>query len=479
MRGTRALPVPAAWLALAASLAVPPAAAQDLLVHGGTVVTSEGSYPADVLVRGGMIVRIGRSLEAPAGVRRVDAAGLLVLPGGIDPHVHLGGSRADDYRTGSMAALAGGITTISNFAFPREGETLAGAVAREAALIREQALADVILHAGINDPAAQKEEIPRLADETGQTSVKVFMVRASFDANVREYLAAMDAAGAAGILTMVHTEDGPILAHAVEELTAAGRTSLEHFPDSRPVLGEVVAMQRAVAMAERTGAPIYAVHVSSEGALRVAQDAQARGVRVFVETRPIYLHFTRERFEGPDRGLYVGQPPLRERRDQDALWAGLADGTVHVVATDHVAYRRQEKLDPTQTIARHRAGLSNLQELRPMLYSEGVVAGRISLERFVAVTATNPARLFGLFPRKGTVAVGSDADLVLWDPAETRTIRDEDMLSGAGFSVYAGREVTGWPRVTIRRGEVVYEDGVVLARPGSGRLLRRGPWTRF
>ena len=158
---------------------------------------------------------------------------------------------------------------------------------------------------------------------------------------------------------MVHTEDGPVLAKAVEELTALGRTSLEYFPDSRPVLGEAVAMQRAVAMSEQTGAPIYAVHVSSERALRVAQEAQGRGVPVYVETRPIYLHFTRERFEGSDRGLYVGQPPLREQRDQNALWDGLANGSVHVVGTDHVAYTRETKMDPSQTIARHRAGLNN------------------------------------------------------------------------------------------------------------------------
>lgn len=453
--------------------------AQDLLVHGGTVLDSEGRYEADVLVEGGVITAIGRALEAPPGVRRIDATGLLVMPGGIDPHVHLGGRRADDYRTGSMAALAGGVTTISNFAFPGDGQTLAAAVEREAALIEEQALADVIVHPGIGDPERQESEMSGLIERTGQSSVKVFMVSSAFDANVRAYLSTLDAAGRAGVVTMVHTEDGPILAKAVEELTVLGRTSLEHFPESRPVLGEVVAMQRAVAMSEMTGSPIYAVHVSSERALRVAQEAQGRGVPVYVETRPIYLHFTRERFEGPDRGLYVGQPPLRERRDQDALWDGLADGSVHVVGTDHVAYTRETKMDPSQTIARHNAGLNNLQVVRPMLWSEGVVQGRITAERFVAVTATNPARLFGLYPRKGAVAVGSDADLVLWDAGLTRTIRDEDMLSGAGFSVYSGWEVTGWPAMTIRRGEVVFEGGQIVAEPGSGILLRRSGWAGF
>jgi len=461
---------------LAAALLAPAVVAQEILISGGTVVTSEGRFDADVRVRDGTIVEIGTGLAAGTDARTIDATGLLVMPGGVDPHVHLGGNRRDDYRTGSRAALAGGITTISNFAFPAGDRTLAQAIEREAALIREQAIADVILHAGINDPETQEGQMTTLATQTGQTSTKIFMVRAAFDAEVPDYMATMDAAGRAGILTMVHCEDGPILARAVAELTAAGRTSLEYFPDSRPVVGEVVATQRAVAMAEATGAPIYAVHVSSEGALRVLQDARERGLSVFVETRPIYLHFTRQRFEGPDRGLYVGQPPLREQRDQDALWAGIASGSVHVLGTDHVAYRRDEKMDPSQTISRHRAGLNNLQVVRPMLYSEGVVQGRISEERFVAVTSTNAAKLFGLYPRKGTVAVGSDADIVLWDPDETRTIRDEDMFSGTGFSVYSGWEVTGWPVMTLRRGEVVYEDGEILAGAGTGELLRRGRW---
>ncbi|WP_310790080.1 amidohydrolase family protein [Candidatus Palauibacter polyketidifaciens] len=450
-------------------------ATQEILIRGGTVVTSERRFDADVRVRDGTIVEIGTGLAAGAGARVIDATGLRVMPGGVDPHVHLGGRTRDDYRTGSQAALAGGITTISNFAFPAGEQTLAEAIEREAAVIGEQAIADVILHAGIT-PGTEQAEMTTLGGETGQTSTKIFMVWTTFDAAVPNHMATMAEAGRAGILTMVHCEDWPILAHAIAELTAAERTSLEYFPDSRPVLAEVVACQRAVAMAEATGAPIYAVHVSSAGALRVLQEARDRGLSVFVETRPIYLHFTRERFEGPDRGLYVGQPPLREQADQDALWAGIASGSVHVLATDHVAYRREEKLDPSQTISSHRAGLSNLQVVRPMLYSEGVVRGRISEERFVAVTSTNAARLFGLYPRKGTIAVGSDADIVLWDPNETRTIRDEDMFSGAGFSVYSGWEVTGWPVMTLRRGEVVYENGEVLAGAGSGELLRRGRW---
>ena len=440
---------------------------EEIVIRDGTIVTSEGRYDADVRTRGGVIVGIGENLEAGAGARELDAAGLLVLPGVVDPHAHLGTDFVDDFDSGSRAALAGGMTTISNFpfpqvpvlagAFPQVRQTLARAIDREIPLIRQQAIADVILHPVIDDPNAQQEEMATLRAATGQTSVKVFMARPDFDDNVRAYLAMLDAAREAGILTMVHCEDGPLVDHAVEKLTAEGRTSLQHYPDSRPAIAEVVATQRAVAMVEATGAPIYIVHMSSEGALRVAQQAQARGLPVYVETRSLYLHFTRERFDGPDRDRYRSQPPLRTARDQDALWTGIANGSIHVLATDH-------------------AGINNLQMIRPMLFSEGVVTGRISVERFVAVTATNPARLFGLYPRKGTIAVGSDADIVLWDPDEVRTVRDEDMFSNRGYSVYAGREVTGWPVVTIRRGQIVYENGEVRATTGSGQLLLRGRW---
>ena len=446
----------------------------EIIIRNGTVVTSEGRYVADLRVRGETIVEIGLDLSASAGAEEIDADGLLVIPGGIDPHVHLGGNRVDDYTSGSEAALAGGITTISNLASPGPDETLAARVDREDELVSQQAIADVILHPNINNPEGRPAQMASLPG-VGQTSIKVFMNRSVFDENVGEYLATLDAAGDAGVMTMMHCEDGPILARAVEKLTAAGQTSLRYFPESRPVVGEVVATQRAVAMAEATGSPIYVVHLSSEGALRVAQDAQKRGLPVFVETRPIYLHLTRERFDGPDPGLYIGQPPLREKSDQDALWTGIANGSVHVIGTDHVAYTKEKKLAP-QTISNHRAGLGNLQVIRPMLYSEGVVTGRISVERFVAVTSTNPAKLFGMYPRKGTIAIGSDADVVLWDPDETRTIRDGDMLSNTGYSTYAGWEVTGWPTMTVRRGEIVYRNGRITAEAGSGQLVHRGRW---
>lgn len=448
--------------------------ATELIIRNGTIATSEGRYEADIRVRGETIVEIGQNLRVTNSAEEINAAGLLVIPGGVDPHVHLSAGE-DDYTSGSSAALAGGMTTISNFMSPREGESVASLIGRGAEQVDSEAIADIILHITINDPTGRSQEMASLP-ELGQTSIKVFMNRPVFDAKINEYLATLDAAGDAGVLSMMHCEDGPILERAVAQLTAAGQTSLEYYPQSRPLVGEVVATQRAVAIAEATGSPIYIVHLSSEGALRVAQDAQARGLPVYVETRPIYLHLTAERYNGEDRGLYIGQPPLREKSDQDALWTGIANGTVHVVGTDHVPYSKETKLDPNQTISDHWAGLSNLQLIRPMLFSDGVATGRISLERFIAVTATNPAKLFGIYPRKGTIAVGSDADIVLWDPNEIRTVRDEDMFSGSGYSTYTGRVVTGWPTMTIRRGEIVYRDREIKAEAGSGQLLQRGPW---
>ena len=446
-----------------------------LIVRDGLIVTADGRQEADILVRDGVIAEIGVGLEAVPGARELDANGLLIVPGGIDPHVHLGGNWADDFTSGSAAALAGGITTISNFVSPRDGESLGAVLGRTAALARAQTIADFLIHPILRGFGGVAEALPDLA-AAGQTSIKVFMSRQSFDADVPGFLGVLRAAGQAGVLTMMHCEDAAILSTTIDRLMADDRGSLRYFPDSRPVVAEEIAVRRAVAMAETTGSPIYVVHLSSARALAVVEEAQARGLPVYVETRPIYLHLTRERFEGDDRGLYVGAPPLREQHDQHALWRGLASGAIHVVATDHVAYTREQKLDPTQTVAEQRQGLNNLQVMLPMLYSEGVVTGRITAERFVALTATNPAKLFGLYPDKGTIAVGSDADLVLWDPEETRPIRDEDALSGAGFSIYAGHEVTGWPRTTIRRGEIVYEDGAITGSAGSGRIAPRTRW---
>ena len=477
MNWLRSLVVIAGLAAITAAVAVTAQSEREIIIRSGEVFTDGALRTADIRIVGTTIAEIGAGLAArDADTEEIDANGLQVLPGGIDPHVHLGGIRVDDYTSGSRAALAGGITTISNFGGVADGETPAETLARALPEIEAQSIADVIFHPIVSDPAsADAESLAALVD-AGQTTIKVFMVRPTFDPRAAGFVNTMHAARETGVLMMMHCEDAAIVQVTGERMVAEGRGSLAYFADARPVAAEEAATLRAVAMAEATGTPIYIVHLSSERALRVAEAAQQRGLPVYVETRPIYLHLTRERFDGPTPGLYIGQPPLREQSDLDALWDGIASGTVHVVATDHVAYTREQKLDPAQNVAQHRAGMSNLQVMLPMLYSDGVNEGRISLERFVEVTSSNPARLFGLYPRKGTIAVGSDADLVVWDPNETRPIRNEDMFSGSGYSIHAGREVTGWPQLTIRRGEIMYRDGEILGTAGSGELVRREPW---
>jgi len=452
----------------------------DLVIRGGHVVTASTVAHADIGIHDGAIAQIGGDMVAR---REIDATGLLVLPGGVDAHVHLSMSPdeaneeprwVDDFTSGSAAALAGGITTVGNMTFPASGETPLAALEREAAVARQQSIADFILHPVLLEATpGVLDEIPRLRD-MGCNSIKIFTVFPGFDAQARGFVEAIRRAGASGLISLIHCEDDALISDATAHLTTLGQTSLRYYAASRPIIAEVVATQRAVAIAEATGAPIYIVHLSSARALEVCAEAQARGLPVYVETRPLYLHLTRERLEEVDGPKYIGQPPLREQHDLEALWEGLRQGDIHTVCTDHAPWSLAAKLDPALSIANLRPGVENLQTMIPMLYSEGVRRGRISLNKFVEVTSTNAAKLFGLYPRKGTITVGSDADLVLFDPNLTRAVEASMLKSRAGYSVYEGWQVTGWPILTLRRGEVVFEKDAVISQPGSGTMLKRG-----
>ncbi len=458
------------------------AQASGLLIRGGVVVTAEGRREADVRVRDGRVAEIAPALQAD-GERVIEAADLLVLPGGIDPHAHLTQDQstpeqyrlADDLTSGSEAALAGGVTTIGNMTVPPREGTLQAAIERDSQFVRQKAIADIMLHPVVRDPTGLGEEELRDLVDAGHTSLKIFMVAPAFDQHLRDYVRLMRMAGEAGLLTVLHCEDSAIIAEATRALVADGKESLRYYAESRPVAAEVIATRRAIAYCAATDAPVYLVHLSAAEPLRICREAQASGLPVNVETRPVYIHLTAERYLEPTGPLYVAQPPLREAADVEALWIGLQEGYVQTLGTDHVGWSRAQKLDPSLSIQDLRPGVPNLQEMLPMLHSEGVVTGRITLERFVEITSANPAKLFGLYPRKGTIAVGSDADLALWDPSATRKIALDDMRSRGGFSLFEGWEVTGWPRMTIRRGEVVFEDGQILGQPGSGELLHRGP----
>ena len=379
----------------------------------------------------------------------------------------------DDFWTGSLAAIAGGITTIGNMTFTLPGESMAAAIAREMAGASAEAAADWFLHpvlAALSDSTAA--EIASLAED-GHPSIKVFLSDPDHAAGTPGLAAAIAAAGQAGSLTLVHCEDAGMLARAGRELIGSGHGAVRHFPDARPVSAEVEAVDQAIDLARQTGAPVYIVHLSSAAALDRCRQARAAGLPVYVETRPLYLHLTRERFEEPDAAKYVGAPPLRTQSDRDALWRGLAAGEIDTVCSDHAPWTLADKLDPALDVMTARQGVADLETLMPMLFSEGVVAGRISLDRFVELTSANAARLFGLYPRKAAIAVGSDADLTLWDPQKRMTIDGSRMRSRAGYSVYDGWTVQGWPRFVIRRGQVVLADGSSLAQPGQGQWIRR------
>ncbi len=479
--GPRSIVLGGLGLVLAAM--TPPVAAQqpaELLIRNGTIANATGRIQGDVRIVNGTITAVGPNLTPGAGARVIDATGKLVLPGGVDPHVHLGlrpGIKgSDDYTTGSRAALAGGTTTIANFIPQVPNEATAVTLANAGAEVKKQAIADVLLHYTVSDPnAVTQQDLELLAKGY---DMKIFTSRQQFDDELSAFTKLIDRAGDAGVMVMMHCEDRTMNDIAAAPLLASGKTSIKYYPLAKPVVSEEVATQRCVAISEVTGAPIYIVHLSSERALRVVEAAQARGVPAFVETRILYVHLTEERFEGEDANIYTGTPPLRKPSDKAALWAGMAKGSIHVLATDHVGYTKADKMDPAVNIINNRSAGNYLQVNMPLLYSEGVRTKKLTLEQMVALTSTNPAKLFGVYPKKGAIAVGSDGDVAIWDPNLTRKVTNEEQLSNAKFSIFAGWEITGWPIVTIRRGEVVYENGKITAMPGSGRLAPRVHWVK-
>jgi dihydropyrimidinase len=449
----------------------------DLVVRGGTVVNADGEVAADVGISGGTIAALGAGL---AGREVIDAQGHFVLPGGVDPHVHLSpalppGAPAwvDDFGSGTRAAAAGGITTVGNMTFPWPGQTLVQAIERDVVAARRDAVIDVAFHPVLTDPQTQPlTDIPLLA-EMGHTSLKFFMSFGGFTILPGRYLQAMRAAKAAGMMTLVHCEDAAILDDALAQLISSGHTAARFYPHSRPIAAEAAATARIVAFAEQSGAPTYIVHLSCAAALDEVRRGRARGLELAVETRPLYLFLTDECFSEPDAGKYFGQPPLRPAADRDALWHALVHGEIDTVATDHAPWRYADKTAPGMDITSIPPGVADLDVMLPLLWSEGVTKGRLSRSQFASLSSTFAARALGLDPKKGTIAPGSDADLVVWDAHETRPVNAARFASNSDYSPYEGWPVTGWPRITVSRGEVIATNGVVNARPGRGEIPRR------
>jgi len=461
----------------------------DLAIRGGTVVTAGDTVRADIGVRGGRIVAVAEGIADAARV--IDASGLLVLPGGIDSHVHIaqdsgpGIVMADDFASATRAAAAGGNTCVMPFALQPRGASLRGAVDAYRAKAEGQCHVDVAIHMIISDPteAVLGQELPALVAD-GYTSFKVFMTYDDLVLNDRQLLDVFHVARRQGARVMVHAEGYDAIRYLSERLERAGETRPYGHALSRPEVVEREAAHRAISHAELIDLPIVIVHVSGREATEQIAWGQARGLKIRAETCPQYLTLTAEDMKGlgqddPMAGSkYVCSPPTRDVESQEAVWSGIRRGIFDVVSSDHCPSRYddpQGKLNPRgKTSFRWIPnGIPGIETRLPVFFSEGVSKGRISLNQFAALTATNHAKLYGLYPRKGSIAPGFDADLTLWDPNRRETIRQEILHHGSDYTPWEGFNVTGWPVMTIAGGEVIAEDGKVLSEPGRGRVLDR------
>jgi dihydropyrimidinase len=461
-------------------------AAFDLMIRNGTVVTTAGGNRCDIGIRAGQIAALGQSLQG-AAQNTIDAGGMLVLPGGIDSHCHIaqrsssGMITADDFYSGGVSAAAGGTTTLIPFAGQHRGQSLNKVVKDYHKTAGSTAFLDYGFHLIVSDPTPDvlEKELPGLI-RGGYPSVKVYMTYDALKLNDRQILDVLEAAKGAGAMVMIHAENSDAIAWSTERLLRAGRSAPRFHPLSRPQVAEREATHRAISLAELVGTSILIVHVSGRETLEQITWARGRGLSVYAETCPQYLLLAAE---GPEkRGLESDErvltPPPRGRADQDALWAGLVSGAIQVFSSDHAPYRYddpQGKQEHGQDVPFTKVpnGIPGLETRLPLLYSEGVGKGRMDIRTFVDVTATRAAKIYGLYPRKGTIQVGSDADLAIWDPDFEVTIRKEMLHDRLDYSAFEGTKLKGWPRITISRGEVVWCNGEIRGNPGRGLFLHR------
>ncbi len=456
-----------------------------LLIRNGRIVTAVDDYQADIFIENEAVTLIGRNLEIEAD-RVLDAEGKLVIPGGVDPHTHLdmpfgGTNSADDFESGTRAAAFGGTTTIIDFAMQQKGHSSLEGLETWHAKATGRASIDYGFHMIVTDmDDTRLWELRRLADE-GVTSYKMFMAYPGvLYVDDGALFRTMRKAGDDGTLVCMHAENGIVIDEIVKLALAEGKTSPKHHALTRPTRMEAEGVHRAIAIAEVAGAPVYIVHLSCADALEQVVLARDRGAEVYAETCPQYLFLDASRYDQDDfeGAKYVMTPPLRERWNQSHLWRGLRFGDLHSIATDHCpfCFNDQKALgrDDFSKIPNGAPGVENRMSL---VFNGGVVAGRLSLNKFVELTSTAPAKLFGLFPRKGTIAVGSDADLVIFDQEESETISVSNPHTHhmrVDYSAYEGFEVQGVCKTVISRGRVIVEDKTWQGRPGAGNFLKRG-----
>jgi dihydropyrimidinase len=458
--------------------------AYDLLIRGGRVATVSDVFEADVAISGETIAAIGRGL---AGARReIDARGKLVLPGGVDSHAHIeqlsaaGIVNADTFESATVSAAFGGTTTVIPFAAQHVGMKLPQVLEEYHALAKKGAVIDYAFHMIIADPTSEtlQNDIPELVKQ-GHGSIKIFMTYDLLKIDDEPLLDILVAARESGAMLCAHAENHGIIAWMVKRLLARGYTQPKYHAISHARFSEADAFNRLIGMAALVDQPIMIFHVSTAEGAKVIRDARGQGLKVFAETCPQYLFLTAADLDKPgaEGAKWMCSPPPRGVADQDALWQALALGDLQTVSSDHAPYRFDEtgklRAGANPNFKQIANGMPGLQVRLPLLFDAMVSKGRLGLEKFVELTATAPAKIYNLHPRKGSIAVGADADIAIWDPERELTLTNEMMHDLAGYTPYAGRKLRGWPVTVLSRGRVIVADGKRLAEPGSGRFLAR------
>jgi len=453
-----------------------------LLIKGAEVITASDESKADVLVRDGKIAEIADKIAPTFGAETIDAKGLELYPGGVDVHTHfalpfMGTVSADDFETGTRAAACGGTTAIIDFVIPSKGGSTLDALAEWRKKAEGKAVVDYGFHMALvefNDKVAA--EIPKLVQE-GLTSFKCFLAyKGAFMVDDLQFLGVLSAAKKHGALVSIHAENGDMLVYLMNQLLAEGKTGPEYHPVAHPALAEGEATHRGIRLAEMAGAPLYIVHLSCNESLKEVKAARCRGQRVYAETCPQYLLLDESlyRKNGFEAAKWVMSPPLREKAGQEKLWKGLRDGFLQTVATDHCSFDfKKQKVMGKEAFTKIPNGIPAVGDRMNLLYTYGVKQGRLSRTQFAAVTSTNPARLFGLYPHKGTISVGADADLVLYDPKKKGTVSVKTSKHNVDYSAFEGFKLEGLPVLTLSRGEIVAKDGEFVGKKARGRYIKR------
>jgi dihydropyrimidinase len=454
----------------------------DTIIRNGTIVTATDTYAADIGIAGGRISAIGAGLPVENAQRVVDARGLLVIPGGIDVHTHLdmpfGGTKsADDFESGTIAAAYGGTTTLIDFAIQYKGQTLRHALDIWMKKAEGKATIDYAFHCIITDiEGAQLDELKAFVRE-GVPSFKLFMAYPGvFMLDDASIFKTMNAAADCGGMICMHAENGGAIDVIVQRALAEGKRSPKYHALTRPTTAEAEATNRAIALAEIAGTPVYIVHLSCNEALEKVREARDRGLRVYAETCPQYLYLSLDDMNAPgfESAKYVFTPPLREKWHQEKLWQGLAKDDLQVVSTDHCPFCMKEQKElGKDDFTKIPNGGPGIEHRLSLVYSGGVHGGKFSANRFVQLVSTAPAKLFGLYPRKGTIAVGSDADLVIFDANEQQTISVATHHMNVDYSMFEGTRVKGVSKTVLSRGNVIIDDGKFVGRAGAGQFLKR------